>query len=170
RLPWGQRGQAGGGRDLSSRMDKHSQNIEDTNIEEQNCPELIFRHFKENKVEIASAITKPFPFLMSLRDRSFISEQMFENFQEACRNLVPVARVIYDVLSELEKTFDLSLLETLFSNVHLKTYPDLNEIFRSFQNENLLFSAVLCQLASPNEEWSQEGSPAHTCAPRRNSV
>uniref|UniRef100_A0A8C9A612 SP140 nuclear body protein n=1 Tax=Prolemur simus TaxID=1328070 RepID=A0A8C9A612_PROSS len=137
RLPWGQRGQAGGGRDLSSRMDKHSQNIEDTNIEEQNCPELIFRHFKENKVEIASAITKPFPFLMSLRDRSFISEQMFENFQEACRNLVPVARVIYDVLSELEKTFDLSLLETLFSNVHLKTYPDLNEIFRSFQNEGI---------------------------------
>ncbi|XP_069328048.1 nuclear body protein SP140-like [Eulemur rufifrons] len=116
------------------RMDKHSQNIEDINVEEQNCPELIFRHFKENKVEIASAITKPFPFLMSLRDRSFISEQMFENFQEACRNLVPVARVIYDVLSELEKTFDLSLLETVFSNVHLKTYPDLNEIFRSFQN------------------------------------
>ncbi|XP_012497933.1 PREDICTED: nuclear body protein SP140 [Propithecus coquereli] len=125
---------AGGGHDLSSRMDKHSRNIEDQKVEEQICPELIFRHFKENKVEIASAITKPFPFLMSLRDRSFISEQMFENFHEACRNLVPVARVIYDVLSELEKTFDLSLLETLFSSVHLKTYPDLNEIFRSFQN------------------------------------
>nr|XP_012604923.1 nuclear body protein SP140 [Microcebus murinus] len=123
---------AGGGCDLSSRMDKHSQSIEDS-LEEQICPELIFRHFKENKVEIASAITKPFPFLMSLRDRSFISEQMFENFQEACRNLVPVARVMYDVLSELEKTFDLSLLEALFSNVHLKTYPDLNEVFRSFQ-------------------------------------
>uniref|UniRef100_A0A2K6F5G2 SP140 nuclear body protein n=1 Tax=Propithecus coquereli TaxID=379532 RepID=A0A2K6F5G2_PROCO len=136
RLPWGQQGQmAGGGHDLSSRMDKHSRNIEDQKVEEQICPELIFRHFKENKVEIASAITKPFPFLMSLRDRSFISEQMFENFHEACRNLVPVARVIYDVLSELEKTFDLSLLETLFSSVHLKTYPDLNEIFRSFQNE-----------------------------------
>uniref|UniRef100_A0A8C5XQG5 SP140 nuclear body protein n=1 Tax=Microcebus murinus TaxID=30608 RepID=A0A8C5XQG5_MICMU len=161
--PWGQQGQmAGGGCDLSSRMDKHSQSIEDS-LEEQICPELIFRHFKENKVEIASAITKPFPFLMSLRDRSFISEQMFENFQEACRNLVPVARVMYDVLSELEKTFDLSLLEALFSNVHLKTYPDLNEVFRSFQKENLLFSAVLCQLASPNEEWrSQEDSLAQT--------
>uniref|UniRef100_A0A2K6F5H1 SP140 nuclear body protein n=1 Tax=Propithecus coquereli TaxID=379532 RepID=A0A2K6F5H1_PROCO len=114
--------------------DRGDRNIEDQKVEEQICPELIFRHFKENKVEIASAITKPFPFLMSLRDRSFISEQMFENFHEACRNLVPVARVIYDVLSELEKTFDLSLLETLFSSVHLKTYPDLNEIFRSFQN------------------------------------
>lgn len=38
----------------------------------------MFKHFKENKVEIASAITKPFPFLMSLRDRDFISEQKYQ--------------------------------------------------------------------------------------------
>ncbi|XP_053454234.1 nuclear body protein SP140 [Nycticebus coucang] len=125
---------ASGGSDLCSRMDTDSQNMEDKDLQELICPELLLRHFRENKVEIATAITQPFPFLMSLRDRAFISQTMFENFQGACRNLIPVARVMYDVLSELEKTFDLSLLEILFSKVNLKAYPDLNEIFRSFQN------------------------------------
>uniref|UniRef100_A0A2I3RSF0 SP140 nuclear body protein n=1 Tax=Pan troglodytes TaxID=9598 RepID=A0A2I3RSF0_PANTR len=92
--------------------------------------------FRENKVEIASAITRPFPFLMGLRDRSFISEQMYEHFQEAFRNLVPVTRVMYCVLSELEKTFGWSHLEALFSRINLMAYPDLNEIYRSFQNGN----------------------------------
>uniref|UniRef100_A0A8C5XZK4 SP140 nuclear body protein n=1 Tax=Microcebus murinus TaxID=30608 RepID=A0A8C5XZK4_MICMU len=150
---------------LFLRMDKHSQSIEDS-LEEQICPELIFRHFKENKVEIASAITKPFPFLMSLRDRSFISEQMFENFQEACRNLVPVARVMYDVLSELEKTFDLSLLEALFSNVHLKTYPDLNEVFRSFQKGNYSSQQLLgiqMDRLPPLRPQGQVSESSNTC-------
>uniref|UniRef100_A0A4X1V1S3 HSR domain-containing protein n=1 Tax=Sus scrofa TaxID=9823 RepID=A0A4X1V1S3_PIG len=39
---------------------------------------LIFRFFRENKVDISSVITQPFPFLMGLRDRSFIPEQMYE--------------------------------------------------------------------------------------------
>lgn len=43
---------------------------------------LMFKCFKENKVEIASAITKSFPFLMSLRDRDFISEQKFQVSEE----------------------------------------------------------------------------------------
>ena len=43
---------------------------------------LIFKHFRENKVEIASAITKPFPFLMSLRDHGYISEQKFRVSEE----------------------------------------------------------------------------------------
>ena len=51
---------------------------EDQNEEESDDYQLMFKHFKENKVEIASAITKPFPFLMSLRDRDFISEQKFQ--------------------------------------------------------------------------------------------
>eukprot|EP00074_Homo_sapiens_P084031 XP_016858740.1 nuclear body protein SP140 isoform X24 [Homo sapiens] len=110
------------------------QNVEGQNLQEQVCPEPIFRFFRENKVEIASAITRPFPFLMGLRDRSFISEQMYEHFQEAFRNLVPVTRVMYCVLSELEKTFGWSHLEALFSRINLMAYPDLNEIYRSFQN------------------------------------
>uniref|UniRef100_A0A287D6N8 HSR domain-containing protein n=2 Tax=Ictidomys tridecemlineatus TaxID=43179 RepID=A0A287D6N8_ICTTR len=99
--------------------------MEFENREEQFLHEHLFRHFKENKVEIASAITKLFPFLMSLRDRAFISEQMFDHLQEACRNLVPVNAVVYTVLSELERTFSLSLLDELFSRTNLTAYPDL---------------------------------------------
>lgn len=54
------------------------QSPEDQSPEEQVFYEFTFRLFKENKVEIASAITKPFPFLMGLRDRGFIPERMYE--------------------------------------------------------------------------------------------
>ncbi|XP_064228982.1 nuclear body protein SP140-like isoform X2 [Aotus nancymaae] len=128
-----QRQMASGGSDLNFRMVTEIQNVEGQNLQEQVFPEPIFRFFREHKVEIASAITRPFPFLMGLRDRSFISEQMYEHFQEAFRNLVPVARVMYCVLSELEKTFGWSHLEALFSRVNLMAYPDLNEVYRSFQ-------------------------------------
>jgi hypothetical protein len=50
----------------------------DQNLGEPVSHELIFRHFKQNKVEIACAIKMPFPFLMSLRDHAFISEQKYE--------------------------------------------------------------------------------------------
>nr|XP_054361950.1 nuclear body protein SP140 isoform X3 [Mirounga angustirostris] len=116
------------------RMFTGNQNPEDQTPEEQVFYEFIFRLFKENKVEIASAINKPFPLLMGLRDRGFISEHKYQHFQEACRNHVPVERVVYDVLSELEKTFDKTVLDVLFSNLNLKAYPDLLEICRSFQN------------------------------------
>ncbi|XP_008586627.1 PREDICTED: nuclear body protein SP140-like [Galeopterus variegatus] len=127
---------AGAGGDPHFRRVPEDRNTGDQHLEEEIFYELIFRHFRENKVEIASAITRPFPFLMILRDHDFISEQMFEHFQETCRNLVPMPRVMYDVLSELEKTFDESLLPTLFSKSNLKAYPDLNEILRNFQNGN----------------------------------
>ncbi|KAM8791700.1 uncharacterized protein V5649_008783 [Rhynchonycteris naso] len=125
---------AGGGSDLNCRVFIRDQNPENQSPEEQFFYDFIFRLFKENKVEIASAITKPFPFLMGLRDRDFIPEEMYEHFQEACRNLVPMETVAYNVLSELEKTFDTTVLNTLFSKVNLKAYPDLLEVCRSFQN------------------------------------
>ncbi|XP_032713352.1 nuclear body protein SP140-like protein isoform X3 [Lontra canadensis] len=90
--------------------------------------------FKQNKVEIANAITKPFPFLESLRDRSFITEKIYKDSQEAHKNLVPVERVVYNILCYLEKTFDRSLLQVLFSRVHLKEYPDLIHVHRIFEN------------------------------------
>ncbi|XP_047629674.1 nuclear body protein SP140-like protein isoform X3 [Phacochoerus africanus] len=124
---------ASGGSDLSCRTFTGDQNPEEQSSDEQFFNELIFRFFRENKVDISSVITKPFPFLMGLRDRSFIPEQMYEHFLEACRNLVPVERVMYDVLSELEKKFDRTVLEALFSSINLKAYPDLHQIFRDFK-------------------------------------
>ena len=67
---------------LFLRMLTGSQNPEDQMSEEQVFYEFIFRLFKENKVEIASAIKKPFPLLMGLRDRGFIPEQMFQVSKE----------------------------------------------------------------------------------------
>ncbi|XP_032133841.1 nuclear body protein SP140-like protein [Sapajus apella] len=101
--------------------------------------EIYFNHFKENKVEIANAITKLFPFLESLRDNSFITEKMYANSQEACVNLIPVQKVVYQVLCHLEKVFDCSVLSVLFSKSNLKEYPDLIEIHKSFKKV-LLFS------------------------------
>ncbi|KAL1770806.1 nuclear body protein SP140 isoform X2 [Sigmodon hispidus] len=99
--------------------------------------ELMFKHFRENKVEIASAITKPFPFLMSLRDRGFITERKFQTSQEKCENRDKVGKVVYDILSDLQKKFTLPLLEVIFSTTHLKAYPDLKEIVRSFLDDTM---------------------------------
>ncbi|XP_016060126.1 PREDICTED: nuclear body protein SP140-like protein [Miniopterus natalensis] len=96
--------------------------------------EALLTHFRENKVEIANAVTKPFPFLESLRDRALITDKLYDDSQEACRNLVPVGRVVYFILCQIEKTFDPSLLQALFSRVHLKEYPDLIQVHRSFKN------------------------------------
>ncbi|XP_059249669.1 nuclear body protein SP140-like isoform X4 [Mustela nigripes] len=143
---------ASGGSQLSRRMFTENQNLEDQIPEEQAFYEFIFTFFKENKVEIASAINKPFPLLMGLRDRGFISEQKYENYEEACSNRVPVQNVVYRVLCELEKTFDKTVLDALFSNTNLKAYPDLLEICRSFQNviyDNFYHEAI-------NEEETKE--------------
>ncbi|XP_053775162.1 nuclear autoantigen Sp-100 isoform X2 [Desmodus rotundus] len=126
---------------------------------------MIFRnallnHFKENKVEIANAITKPFPFLESLRDRSFITEEMYNESQEACGNLVPVGKVVYRILCQLEKTFDRSLLHALFSGAHLKEYPDLIQIQRSF--ENVIQDKFICW-ESDREETHKMPSTQPPC-------
>ncbi|XP_042535016.1 sp110 nuclear body protein [Dipodomys spectabilis] len=92
----------------------------------------LLQHFIYQKLEIAYAIHKPFPFFEALRDNKFITERVYRESLEACGNLVPISRVVHNVLTKLEKTFDLPLLMTLFSQSNLREYPDLMVIFRSF--------------------------------------
>nr|XP_015097803.2 nuclear autoantigen Sp-100 isoform X1 [Vicugna pacos]XP_031533746.1 nuclear autoantigen Sp-100 isoform X1 [Vicugna pacos] len=117
-----------GARELSSRMSRENQNIDDKLIYE-----TVFNHFKRHKVEISRAIKKAFPFLEVLRDRELITDKMYQDCQDSCRNLVPVPKVVYHVLNELQSTFDVTLLEALFSEVNMQEYPDLNYIYKSFE-------------------------------------
>ncbi|XP_074170877.1 nuclear body protein SP140-like protein isoform X2 [Rhinolophus sinicus] len=127
RVGWGQE-------DSRPRYEAVNQMFSIVQNKETNFHETCLNHFKENKVEIASAITKPFPFLESLRDRSFITEKLYNDSQEAYRNLVPLGKVVYHILCHLEKTFDRSLLQAIFSRTHLKEYPNLIQVHRSFEN------------------------------------
>ncbi|XP_036092048.1 sp110 nuclear body protein isoform X5 [Rousettus aegyptiacus] len=96
--------------------------------------EALLQHFMYRKLEISYAIRKPFPFFEGLRDKSFITERTYRESMEACRNLVPVSRVVYNILTKLENSFSLSFLQMLFSQINLREYPDLMMIFKSFKS------------------------------------
>lgn len=132
--------------------------------------ETLFKHFKRHKVEISNAIKKPFPFFECLRDRELISNKMYDDCQDSCRNLVPVPRVVYNVLNELEKTFALPLLEALFSEVNRQEYPNLNHIYKSFEfaiqeKINYQESDEEEEDNSPNTQLSIEQGTGENCYP-----
>ncbi|XP_030734069.2 sp110 nuclear body protein isoform X3 [Globicephala melas] len=95
--------------------------------------EVLLQHFIHQKLEIAYAINKPFPFFEGLRDNFFITERLYQESLEACRNMVPLSRVVYNILTQLENTFSLSFLETLFSQINLSEYPNLMTTLKSFK-------------------------------------
>ncbi|KAF6116281.1 SP110 nuclear body protein [Phyllostomus discolor] len=91
-------------------------------------------HFIHHKLEISYAIFKPFPFFEGLRDKSFITEKMYMESMEACRNMVPVSKVVHNILTKLEDSFHPALLEMLFSQINLREYPNLNAVLNSFKS------------------------------------
>ncbi|XP_012876125.1 PREDICTED: nuclear autoantigen Sp-100-like [Dipodomys ordii] len=94
--------------------------------------DILFKHYKKFKVEISKAIIKPFPFLEGLRDREHITNEMYEDCQDSFRNLTPLHKVVYKVLLEMEKAFDMEVLDALFSQVNMQEYPELTLIHQSF--------------------------------------
>ncbi|XP_036991395.2 nuclear body protein SP140-like protein isoform X2 [Artibeus jamaicensis] len=96
--------------------------------------EIAVKLFKERKVEISHAIQRTFPFLENLRDCGLITEEKYQESRKSSEDLKPVLKVVYDVLSEVEEEYYMSLLEILFSKVIMKNYPDLNDIRKGFSN------------------------------------
>uniref|UniRef100_A0A8C6DIN7 Sp110 nuclear body protein n=1 Tax=Moschus moschiferus TaxID=68415 RepID=A0A8C6DIN7_MOSMO len=94
--------------------------------------EALLQHFIHQKLEIAYAINKPFPFFEGLRDNLFITESLYRESMDAWGNLVPLPRVVYNILTQLEKTFSLSFLKLLFSQINLNEYPNLITTLNSF--------------------------------------
>ncbi|XP_006890394.1 PREDICTED: sp110 nuclear body protein-like [Elephantulus edwardii] len=94
--------------------------------------EALLQHFRYQKLEIAYAIHKPFPFLEGLRDRRLISKKLYTDSREACQSLTPLPTIVHNILTNLERTFDMTLLGEIFSPNNLSEYPKLQKIQQSF--------------------------------------
>ncbi|XP_063123502.1 nuclear autoantigen Sp-100 isoform X23 [Rattus norvegicus] len=147
------------GNSFSSRMSSEHENTETFPFE------LIFQHFKRQKVAISNAIKNPFPFLEGLRDHELITAKMYEDLQDSYRALVRVQEVIYRALDKLEKIFSMKVLYEVFSNVNMEKYPDLQLIYQSF--ERVLPNGLCFQRSDggdPNSQLSLEQGPNGSCS------
>lgn len=82
--------------------------------------------------------------------------------------MVPVSRVVYDVLTRLEQTFTPALLGTLFSHINLYEYPRLAAVLTSFRRGEELSRVQPsgCQF-SPMGDWGcvKKLTPQHLDSP-----
>ncbi|XP_027253236.1 nuclear autoantigen Sp-100 isoform X3 [Cricetulus griseus] len=125
----------------------------------------IFLHFKRLKVSISTAIKKPFPFLEFLRDNELITNKMYDDLQDSCTNLVPLQKVVYRALEELEKRLDMVVLGLLFSDENMKAYPDLELILKSFGNVSQnTFCSQRSDRGDLNSQLSLEQGPGNSCS------
>ncbi|KAM8791699.1 nuclear autoantigen Sp-100-like [Rhynchonycteris naso] len=136
---------ASGSSDLNTRMSAEDQ--------KRLITETALNYFISQKLKISYAIKKPFPFFESLRDQKFITEEKYKDCQESCKNMVHLPHLVYGVLSELEKTFELSLLKALFNEFNVLEYPDLTHIGKSFEN---VIQEQLCYQANDAEEREED--------------
>ncbi|XP_070278467.1 nuclear body protein SP140-like protein [Myotis yumanensis] len=133
---------ASGGSDLSTRMSEEEKRIYD----------IALCHFKREKVTISNIIKVAFPFLELLRDYGFINNEMYEKSKESFKTPGYEKEVIYHVLDEVEKSFDLSLLEALFRKDVMDTYPGLNDIYKVFKKVIPNIEQFLRSNGEDNEE------------------
>lgn len=126
---------------------------------------LLRQHFKTQKVAISHVIRCTFPFLEGLRDHDLITGKMYDDLLDSYRALVPVDKVIYRALDELEKIFSMKVLYEVFSNVNMEKYPDLQLIYQSFEH---VLPNGLCFHRSdggdPNSQLSLEQGPNGSCS------
>ncbi|XP_066135741.1 nuclear body protein SP140-like protein [Saccopteryx bilineata] len=108
---------------------------EDQNVDNRLFYDIALNLFKSHKKEISEAIKTTFPFLEYLRDNKLISDELYKVSREKCKRRSTLQAVIYNILSELEKTFDPSYLQVIFNNVIRNNYPGLNRFYRMFKNE-----------------------------------
>ncbi|KAM7339625.1 hypothetical protein ACRRTK_000240 [Alexandromys fortis] len=128
--------------------------------------EAIFQLFRVLKLEISDAIKDLFPFLEVLRDNNVISNKQYDDFQESRGNLIPVQKVVYKVLKELEEKNDLEALGLLFCKQNMKAYPDLEHILKRFKNvlpQNKFWSKEIDR-RDRNSQLSVEQGPGDSCS------
>ncbi|XP_045708093.1 nuclear autoantigen Sp-100-like [Phyllostomus hastatus] len=111
--------------------------------------EIAVKRFKERKVEISDAIKTPFPFLETLRDNKLITNKIYEESKASCENQSAVPKVVYAVLNKMKEKCHLPLLEILFSEFMMKSYPDLNGICKGFKD--VIENKILNQASTGGE-------------------